>query len=190
MVIVMQGNEIKMLVEGDMRSIIPFVGCVRQKELLGPKAVELSDPLTIGIGFCFRDTITDRSGDFWIPPKPMLISCWRAIAFLRCLKKIEHNTFNACWSAAGDLCKRINSIAIEVFENQFTSQYTIYMARKEILNSVPTTKELDAMLQIVLKNNIKIDGEELRSLVDQGKLTKTPMLDNFIKEQQTTQIKE
>ena len=161
MVIVMQGNEIKMLVEGEMRSIIPFVGCVRQKELLGPKAVELSDSLTIGIGFCFRDTITDRSGDFWIPPKPMLISCWRAIAFLNHLSMIYKYTLNVCWNAAVDPPDSI---------------------KREIVNSLPSAKELDKMLQIVLDNEIKIDVEELKSLVEKSRIKSTPLLESVLKQ--------
>lgn len=168
-VIALQELESTKVVGGILRRVIPFVGADREGEFA-----------QMGVGLIIPE---EQKTIIWGLLCPhVLIQSWRGMKILERIDYIDDGTLCACWTIARfdihDSDKRyLNELA-----EQVGSADKLQTLRDEVLASVPTADELNAMITILREKNIEVDSWELEEEVKAGRIAMSPLIEVIARE--------
>jgi len=172
-VMVAQGNACIKAVNGQECEVIPFTGADHEGEIS-----------SYGVGYMLSN---EQGGSLWGLAAPqLLIQSWRAMKLLEYVFRIDDSTLCACWYAANrnvHECER--QLVYELAQEcSALGPGTFDEIRSQILDSVPSTDELDRMLTVVRDKNIEVSAQELTELVESGALPAHPIIDELVRREE------
>lgn len=163
---VAQGNPCTKVIHGQEHEVIPFAGANSEDEFA-----------SFGVGFHYAN---ESGGSVWGLTMPhMLIQSWRAMKLLEHIPQINNGTLCACWYAAGEIRHQSDQRYIAELTAQFEDPIKFHAIRAEILAAVPLSDELDAMLTIVRDRGVDVSVDELKKMVEQGKIPSHSIIDEL-----------
>jgi hypothetical protein len=149
-IVVALGRTTKKFVETEAKDhdVTPYVG-VTERGVLGAGYRYLSGSQELGY--------------VWANSPALLVRSWRAMKLLEEVPRVyTHQTICACWFVAGIKIHSHEEQYLRHLGEKFGSRETVDIARARILATLPLEHELQAMLEIIEKNGIRIDTDEVR----------------------------
>jgi hypothetical protein len=168
-VIAARGTQAEKVVDGQRVQVIPFVGADRE-----------GDSAQMGIGLIFHD---EQKGTMWgllIPHA--LIQSWRGMKILEHIERIDHGTLCACWTVARRDVHDSDKRHLEELAEQLGGTDKLQTLRDEVLASVPTADELNAMITNLREKGVDVDSWELEEEVKAGRIAASPLIETLSRE--------
>ncbi|OHA88073.1 MAG: hypothetical protein A2653_02615 [Candidatus Zambryskibacteria bacterium RIFCSPHIGHO2_01_FULL_43_25] len=166
LVIAIRGAQSEKVVDGRRRQVVPFVGADSEGEFA-----------QMGIGLIFPD---EQKGIIWGLAMPhKLIQSWRGMKILERIERIYYSTLYACWTMAQrDVHDGDKSDFYELAE-QVGGSAKLQALRDEVLASVPSADELNAMITNLREKGVDVDSCELEEEVKAGRIATSPLIETL-----------
>ena len=170
LIIAIRGEPSEKIVDGELRSVVPFVGADREGEFS-----------QMGIGLLFPD---EGKGTIWGLLAPhTLIKSWRGMKLLEQVKHIEHSTLCSCYTIATDNVHKSDERHFEELADQFGGMEGLKEFRAKVLASVPSAEEIDSMINIFRENDIDISIWDLTTEIEAGRIETSPAIEQLVQEE-------
>ena len=167
--VVLEGKKLEIKGYG---TAIPFIGAIKRKEKCWGE---------LGIGIFFPESNT---GDFWGLLAPhTLIQSWRAMKILEEVDFYDWRIYGICWESAEADIHHNNKHYLDKLTGYFKNVEKCKKARIDALNSTPTAKELQSMLQIMQNRRIDVFARELEEEIRRGNIKTSPLIEKIKEEQ-------
>ena len=170
LVIAIRGEPSKKIVDGELRSVVPFVGTDREGEFS-----------QMGIGLLFPD---EEKATIWGLLMPhTLIKSWRGMKLLEQVKHIKHSTLCSCYTIATDNVHKNDKRHFEELADQFGGMEKLKEFRAKVLASVPSAEEIDTMINTLREKGVGIDSWDLTAEVEAGRIETSPAIEQLVQEE-------
>ncbi len=170
LVIAIRGEPSEKIVDGELRSVVPFVGTDREGEFS-----------QMGIGLLFPD---EEKATIWGLLMPhTLIKSWRGMKLLEQVKHIKHSTLCSCYTIATDNVHKSDERHFEELADQFGGMEKLKEFRAKVLASVPSAEEIDTMINTLREKGVGIDSWDLTAEVEAGRIETSPAIEQLVQEE-------
>jgi|GEM_PF-2917416 len=170
LVIAIRGEPSEKIVDGKLKSVVPFVGADREGEFA-----------QMGIGLLFPE---EEKGTIWGLVMPhALIKSWRGMKLLEQVERVEHGTLCGCWTIATSDISDSDKHHLEELADQFGGMEGLEEARAKVLASVPGTEEIDTMINALREKDIGVDSWDLTAEVEACRIETSPAIEQLVVEE-------
>ncbi|MBI5787107.1 MAG: hypothetical protein HY446_00980 [Candidatus Niyogibacteria bacterium] len=169
LVIATRGVQSEKVVDGRRKQVIPFVGADCEGEFA-----------QMGVGLIFPG---EQNGTVWglVMPHP-LIQSWRGMKILERIERIGHGTLCACWTIARRDVHDSDQRHLDELAEQVGGTDKLQALRDEVLASVPSADELNAMITKLREKGVDVDSWELEEEVKAGRIATSPLIETLARE--------
>ena len=172
-VIALQGIESEKTTRDGKRKVIPFVGADREGEFS-----------QLGLGILLED----GSATIWGLVMPHnVIQSWRGMKLLEELPCVGSGTFCYCWTLMRGDDRRdheqqyFNELAAQIGTEQLEKRI------REIRASVPSSEELEKMLEAFREKGVDVSHWDLKAELDAGRIKTSPLIETILTEAELAQ---
>lgn len=156
------------IVDGQRRHVVPFVGADREGEFA-----------QVGIGLIYPD----GGGTIWGCVMPhSLIQSWRGMKILERIERIDHGTLCGCWTIARRDVHTSDKRHLDELAEQVGGADKLQALRDEVLASVPSADELNAMITSLREKSVDVNSWELEEEVKAGRIAMSPLIEMLVRE--------
>ncbi len=169
LVIATRGAQSEKVVDGRRKQVVPFVGADREGEFA-----------QMGVGLIFPD---EQKGTTWGLVMPhALIQSWRGMKILERIEHIGHGTLCACWTVARRDVHNSDKSHLDELAEQVGGADKLQALRDEVLASVPSAEELNAMITNLREKGVDVDSWELEEEVKAGRIATSSLIETLARE--------
>lgn len=169
LVIATRGAQSEKVMDGRCKQVVPFVGADREGEFA-----------QMGVGLIFPD---EQKGTVWGLAFPhALIQSWRGMKILERVEHIGHSTLCACWTVARRDVHNSDKRYLDELAEQVGGADKLQSLRDEILASMPSADELNAMITNLREGGVDVDSWELQEEVKAGRIATSPLIETLARE--------
>ncbi|MCA9362179.1 hypothetical protein KC906_02290 [Candidatus Kaiserbacteria bacterium] len=175
LVVAILGEPSEKIVNGELKSVVPFVGADREGKFA-----------QMGIGLLFPD---EGKGMIWGLVMPhALIKSWRGMKLLEQVDRIEHGTLCGCWTIATSDVSDSDKRHLDELADQFGGMDGLEEARAKVLASVPSAEEIDSMISNLREKEVGVDSWDLTAEIEAGRIETSPAIELIIKKEDEERV--